>query len=146
MIYYGTQSSQAFTKCVTHHCSTLPCFLSPIRGNILFRLWSGLWASTWSHGWGDLMGSYQHDQGQVVKSYLQPIRHRSCQPGISCPAFLNEVNMLDPRLSACLLGQRYLFLNHLRNANSNSQSAGSSWSTYLILSKDQKFFQRIIKC
>jgi len=56
------------------------------------------------------MGSYQHDQGQVVKSYLQPIRHRSCQPGISCAAFLNEVNMLDPELPAWLWGQGCLYI------------------------------------
>ena len=70
------------------------------------------------------MGSYQHDQGQVVKSYLLPIRHHSCQPGISCAAFLNEVNMLDPELF-CMAVWPGMFVRYLRNPNSNSQSSGS---------------------
>lgn len=49
-----------------------------------------------------LWGSHQYDQGQLVKHYLQPIRHHSCQPGISGADLLNEVNMLDSELSTWL--------------------------------------------
>ena len=35
VIYHKIQSGHAFTKCGSFHCSALPYFLSPIRGNTL---------------------------------------------------------------------------------------------------------------
>ena len=152
MIYYLNQSSHEFTKCVTYHCSTLPRFLSPIKGNILFIHEVGHghpYDPTVEESW---WGSYQHDQGQVVRSYLQPIRHHLCQPGISCAAFLNEVNMLDPRLAAWLCPQRCFFVNYLRIANSSNQSGRSPRSRGVFMEhlscpkKESWIFLIVTKC